>query len=84
MPVNIRDLEGFAFIYQPRVFDAAFCGGRCPPRSVSDGKHRINDNDGDDDDDEEDNVDDLDDDQFILKCNLPNLTVPLSQVPSPE
>ena len=32
MPVNIRDLEGFGFIYQPRVFDAAFCAGRCPPR----------------------------------------------------
>ena len=32
MPVNIRELEGFGFIYQPRVFDAAFCGGSCPPR----------------------------------------------------
>ena len=32
MPVNIQELEGFGFIYQPRVFDAAFCGGSCPPR----------------------------------------------------
>ena len=32
MTVNIQDLEGFGFIYQPRVFDAAFCGGSCPPR----------------------------------------------------
>ena len=32
MPVNIAELEGFGFIYQPRVFDAAFCGGKCPPR----------------------------------------------------
>ena len=32
MRVNFRDLEGFGFIYQPRVFDANFCGGSCPPR----------------------------------------------------
>ena len=32
MPVQLRELEGFTFIYEPREFDAAFCAGRCPPR----------------------------------------------------
>ena len=32
MPVKIRELEGFGFIYQPAEFDAAFCAGQCPPR----------------------------------------------------
>ena len=32
MNVGVKDLEGFGFIYQPLRFDAAFCGGRCPPR----------------------------------------------------
>ena len=32
MPVNVRELEGFGFIYQPAEFDAAFCAGKCPPR----------------------------------------------------
>ena len=32
MPVELHDIQGFGFIYQPQQFDAAFCAGRCPPR----------------------------------------------------
>ena len=32
MPVKIKELSGFGFVYQPKRFDAAFCAGRCPAR----------------------------------------------------
>ncbi|XP_058459760.1 bone morphogenetic protein 6 [Malaya genurostris] len=28
--VDFRDIEGFDFIIQPKIFDAGFCRGRCP------------------------------------------------------
>ncbi|KAL9703864.1 hypothetical protein quinque_007382 [Culex quinquefasciatus] len=28
--VDFRDIEGFEFIIQPKIFDAGFCRGRCP------------------------------------------------------
>uniref|UniRef100_A0A182QGR5 TGF-beta family profile domain-containing protein n=1 Tax=Anopheles farauti TaxID=69004 RepID=A0A182QGR5_9DIPT len=30
--VNFRDIEGFDFIIQPKIFDAGFCRGRCPTK----------------------------------------------------
>ncbi|XP_017051448.1 inhibin beta A chain [Drosophila ficusphila] len=30
--VAFRDIKGFEFILQPKVFDAGYCQGRCPPR----------------------------------------------------
>lgn len=30
--VDFRDIEGFDFIIQPKLFDAGFCRGRCPPK----------------------------------------------------
>lgn len=32
MTVIFKDLKGFEFIIQPKVFDAGYCKGRCPPR----------------------------------------------------
>uniref|UniRef100_A0A182LUD5 TGF-beta family profile domain-containing protein n=1 Tax=Anopheles culicifacies TaxID=139723 RepID=A0A182LUD5_9DIPT len=30
--VDFRDIEGFDFIIQPKIFDAGFCRGRCPTK----------------------------------------------------
>ncbi|XP_017062805.1 bone morphogenetic protein 7 isoform X2 [Drosophila eugracilis] len=30
--VAFKDIKGFEFILQPKVFDAGYCQGRCPPR----------------------------------------------------
>ncbi|XP_052861152.1 protein 60A [Anopheles cruzii] len=30
--VDFRDIEGFEFIIQPKIFDAGFCRGRCPTK----------------------------------------------------
>ncbi|XP_017869373.1 PREDICTED: uncharacterized protein LOC108617975 [Drosophila arizonae] len=30
--VAFKDIKGFEFIIQPKVFDAGYCLGRCPPR----------------------------------------------------
>ncbi|KAH8256469.1 hypothetical protein KR032_009424, partial [Drosophila birchii] len=30
--VVFKDIKGFEFILQPKVFDAGYCHGRCPPR----------------------------------------------------
>ncbi|XP_053967795.1 transforming growth factor beta-2 proprotein [Anastrepha ludens] len=32
MEVVFKKLKGFEFIIQPKVFDAGYCHGRCPPR----------------------------------------------------
>lgn len=32
MKVNLRELEGFAFIIEPKEFNAYQCRGKCPPR----------------------------------------------------
>ncbi|XP_055922411.1 bone morphogenetic protein 4 isoform X2 [Eupeodes corollae] len=32
MEVVFKEIKGFEFIIQPKVFDAGFCRGRCPPR----------------------------------------------------
>ena len=32
MEVVFRDLEEFGFILEPKIFDAGYCKGRCPPR----------------------------------------------------
>lgn len=32
MEVTFKELKGFEFIIQPKVFDAGYCHGRCPPR----------------------------------------------------
>ncbi|XP_062560718.1 uncharacterized protein LOC134225007 [Armigeres subalbatus] len=30
--VDLRDIEGFEYIIQPKLFDAGFCRGRCPSK----------------------------------------------------
>ncbi|TDG38679.1 hypothetical protein AWZ03_014899 [Drosophila navojoa] len=30
--VAFKDIKGFEFIIQPKIFDAGYCLGRCPPR----------------------------------------------------
>ncbi|XP_046807941.1 putative uncharacterized protein DDB_G0286901 [Lucilia cuprina] len=32
MEVTFKEIKGFEFIIQPKVFDAGYCHGRCPPR----------------------------------------------------
>ncbi|XP_039967886.1 bone morphogenetic protein 4 [Bactrocera tryoni] len=32
MEVIFKEIKGFEFIIQPKVFDAGYCHGRCPPR----------------------------------------------------
>lgn len=32
MEVVFKEIKGFEFIIQPKVFDAGYCRGRCPPR----------------------------------------------------
>lgn len=32
LDVAFKDIKGFEFILQPKVFDAGYCHGRCPPR----------------------------------------------------
>ncbi|ACY70488.1 uncharacterized protein mav [Drosophila virilis] len=32
LDVAFKDIKGFEFIIQPKVFDAGYCRGRCPPR----------------------------------------------------
>lgn len=32
MEVTFKEIKGFEFIIQPKVFDAGYCQGRCPPR----------------------------------------------------
>ncbi|ALC48132.1 mav [Drosophila busckii] len=32
LDVVFKDIKGFEFIIQPKIFDAGFCRGRCPPR----------------------------------------------------
>ncbi|XP_011193937.1 uncharacterized protein LOC105219481 [Zeugodacus cucurbitae] len=32
MEVVFKEIKGFEFIIQPKVFDAGYCHGRCPPR----------------------------------------------------
>lgn len=32
MEVVFKELKGFEFIIQPKMFDAGYCRGRCPPR----------------------------------------------------
>ncbi|BFG06734.1 bone morphogenetic protein 2 [Drosophila madeirensis] len=32
LDVVFKDIKGFEFILQPKMFDAGYCHGRCPPR----------------------------------------------------